>query len=280
MKIKKIFVGILLIIVLISCFIGFFVYNQGMKQEILLEYGDVIDFEMYEVLQQEEIMSKEGLKLVMYVDPKCGACIIKIQEMQLISQLVPEEDIVSVIIWADKPKTSFLVENEIIIENQYIEKNQKLLNKDPSYLVLNETNEIELITTESDKVLKTLIDECNISNEILMSNADELIMDMYGTTNDSLQSLIYFAMEGCPDCEAIEVVLSNEEIVDYYEVITVYTKDSYDEKIVDYGGILASIYNVEWYPSFRIVKGNDSVFIGELPPNEVEKKLKELILEY
>lgn len=90
-------------------------------------------------------------------------------------------------------------------------------------------------------------------------------------------SLIYFAMEGCPDCESAMEILTKNSILDHYNIQTIYTKDSYGEKeFVDSGDFFMSIYGIDWYPSFLILKENEHIFIGQKTEQELVGILQKL----
>ena len=81
-------------------------------------------------------------------------------------------------------------------------------------------------------------------------------------------------MEGCNDCAVAEKMLNAKNIQDKYNLLTVYTEESYGEQeIVDVGSLFLEIYGIEWYPSFLIIKDDTYQFVGETSIEELENIL-------
>ena len=93
--------------------------------------------------------------------------------------------------------------------------------------------------------------------------------------DNSKTDMIYFAMEGCKDCEAANQII-DEDITTIYNIEKIYTENDYgSEQFVDLNDIFATLYDISWYPSFLIIEDNQNYrIVGETPID----KLKEALL--
>lgn len=81
-------------------------------------------------------------------------------------------------------------------------------------------------------------------------------------------------MDGCPDCKQTIKSLEKNNVLCNYNMLTLYTKDSYGAKEwVDNDDLFLEIYGIDWYPSFLIISEDNYKFIGQ----ETEDKLIEIL---
>ena len=75
-----------------------------------------------------------------------------------------------------------------------------------------------------EKLVKLAI----FSKEELVDNANRYFLA--NLLDDSVSNhLVYFAMEGCPDCEAVNPFIESDEITKIYDVLKIYKYDDLEE---------------------------------------------------
>lgn len=72
-------------------------------------------------------------------------------------------------------------------------------------------------------------------------------------------------MTGCSDCSAADRVLETKQVKNNFNITKLYYKNEVNDKeYIDYHDMFLNVFNIEWYPSFLILKSDNSYqFIGE-----------------
>lgn len=159
--------------------------------------------------------------------------------------------------------------------NFYI-RNQSIKTPTPTMYILDENmNAIFKGYTTEDLLQKISLLE-GISKEELIANINENYFNrnIIQRFNNGKPTMIYFTMEGCPDCKISDEILDGFK--DEFNMVKFY-RDNDNVPIdlrdkVDKDDILAEIYGIKWYPSFIIfgIDGNVEV-IGQKSEEDLIK---------
>lgn len=246
----------------------------NLKKSVLIEYGNTFPIERLSLLEEnktQKVKKLEKHSIYLYIDPYCDSCIEKISIIERLYNIL-EGDIEINILWNQKPKTEISDKVNIPETNQYIADQIELLNEYPLYFITDSDGKVVMITDEENKLLKKISGICG--EKELISKTNAYLQTLAEDRSLDKQMLVYFSMEGCPDCQNIEHVLEEINAKEKYDMITVYTDESYgSEPYVDIGKIFLTIYDIDWYPSFLILSEDQYKFVG----NEIETELIEIL---
>ncbi|PWJ49769.1 thioredoxin family protein [Faecalicatena contorta] len=269
---KKIIFGLMLCVLGIGAVI--LKVKEKPDNEVFLQYGDSFSSVSCVALnnEKEKKNSAQKYKIVFYIDPYCESCIKSFTVAERMSSIL-SEDISVNILWRQRPSTNIEKKAGVPSDNQYVLDNIKLSNPYPTYFILDDKDEIVLMTDNVEKVMKKILSFEDISKEHIIDRTNSYLSVKVEGNNKPI--LIYFAMEGCPDCEKAEEMLWDNHIQEKYNILTVYTEESYGEhEYVDVSNVFGIIYDIEWYPSFLILEQDEYKFVGE---NTLED-LKQILL--
>ena len=281
---KKILLSVCFI--LIGCFLGTTIgelkyRNMNEKkeysEEILLEYGDKFPLDKFKKLEKDNKENEDIYNIILYVDPYCDSCIENYIVVERMYKILSKEKIGVKIIWKQKPKEKAIDNIDVPKENQYMVRNTNLLNEYPLFFITDKNSKVLMMTDNISKVMKKILELEEINRDKISESSNIYLEGLIDNPDRKKPSLIYFAMEGCPDCESAMEILTKNSILDHYNIQTIYTKDSYGEKeFVDSGDFFMSIYGIDWYPSFLILKENEHIFIGQKTEQELVGILQKL----
>lgn len=264
---KALFVSLALFIV------GFVIFKGIEKQEgkesesaeeILLQYGDSISNISYQNLSNKNqlLNNKSVYKMVFYVDPYCESCVKNFEIIERMNSILGNDLSIN-ILWRQSPKQDIIEKTGIAGENQYILDKTALLNSYPTYFIVDKSGKIVLCVDDIGRVIKKIIELNILSEDKIISETNNYIYNKISKQNDK-PILVYFAMEGCKDCEMAENMMDQNNIHEKYNVLNIYTEESYGEQeFVDVGCLFLEIYKIEWYPSFLIMDQEGVQFVGK-----------------
>lgn len=247
------------------------------SEEILLEYGDKFPLDKFKKLEKDNKENEDIYNIILYVDPYCDSCIENYIVVERMYKILSKEKIGVKIIWKQKPKEKAIDNIDVPKENQYMVRNTNLLNEYPLFFITDKNSKVLMMTDNISKVMKKILELEEINRDKIIESSNIYLEGLIDNPDRKKPSLIYFAMEGCPDCESAMEILTKNSILDHYNIQTIYTKDSYGEKeFVDSGDFFMSIYGIDWYPSFLILKENEHIFIGQKTEQELVGILQKL----
>lgn len=245
------------------------------RNEILhIEYGDVLPIDEADYMNHSTKNQNYDYKVYLLIDPYCDSCVSKVDVANRLAEILGDFPIGIYILWKQQPSEEKVKAVNISEENQVVFNDKEIINEYPSYFIADSLEKIIMITDDEEKLVKKLKE---IEGETeLRDRANSYLLNLKSVQKK--KRLIYFAMDGCPDCER---VMSNSKVVDVlnkYDLITVYTSNSYGEQeFVDIGNIFRNIFDISWYPSFLIIDEDGSThFIGEEPDDNVIEDLEKL----
>lgn len=251
------------------------IYSCGMSSDaILLRYGDNFENILCKSLNKNKdtIINENRYNIVFYIDPYCESCLESFVVAAQINDVLGNYLDVK-IIWRQEPSEDIIRKTGIDKNKQFILENVKIANPYPAYFIVNNEGEIILSVDEVDKLAKNIITLDCFGKDDIIKSANQYFLNRI-KKDDNKSTLIYFAMEGCKDCMEAENMLCSNNVQDSYNIVTLYTDDSYGEQEnVDVGRLFLEIYGIEWYPSFLILKDDTYKFVGETSIEELKKIL-------
>ena len=261
---------------LIGCFIGINIkkfkskYVDASEEEkgLYIKYGERFPIETFNALGEKK-NQKHGntplYKIWLYIDPNCESCIEKFPVVERLTEIMQGE-----------PKKTLVDTLDISKDKQYRTGSIKVLNEYPTYFITDEENSVQMISDDIDKIVKKMLSLDEIEKNAIIKETNIYLKKLIGQNDKQKQKLVYFAMDGCPDCQNVEKLLNDNSIASKYDMITIYTVDSKGEKeCVDEGEVLKNIYDIDWYPSFLILDGDKYEFIGQESDEKLLEKLKD-----
>lgn len=248
--------------------------DEMLENTILLRYGDNFSSVTCEPIEgnKDTIINELKYNIVFYIDPYCESCLKSFVAADHMNKILGKYVDVT-LLWRQEPSEDIINKVGIDKDKQFVLNNVKISNPYPTYFVIDKKGEIVLSVDDLDKVTKNIVVLDCFTKENIITSANQYFFNKVGKENNK-PALIYFAMEGCNDCAVAEKMLNAKNIQDKYNLLTVYTEESYGEQeIVDVGSLFLEIYGIEWYPSFLIIKDDTYQFVGETSIEELENIL-------
>lgn len=279
----KIYVGTIIGMLMVICLLIILLYRQkqtaGMmktvvkKEEIInLDYQDnIAELPLLDYEGKEVTLEAGKPQIIWFLSVSCEACKRALEDYREMDAILAGDEVTLSIIWKDGISDDLLSDYEIKKENVYcLPDNIRLAASTPSMYLTDEEGTIQFVTLEMEQMITKFLDLNYVGEETLQKAADEYLLYTYSTQDKPM--LVYFAMEGCPDCEAVTPLVTGDELNEKYEVVTLYKKDDTDQELTDRYGLLKNIYGIVWFPSFVILDGQRTI-IGETPLEELEELL-------
>uniref|UniRef100_UPI004056C2E8 thioredoxin family protein n=1 Tax=Acetatifactor sp. TaxID=1872090 RepID=UPI004056C2E8 len=270
------------LMIIIAILIGVYLLPQNNEQDsksyeaLSMQYGETMEgFQVEnafgEILDGLPKTNKD--RVVIYLSSTCHGCVDILENFERMSSVFGKEEISYIFLWNDDMPELLMEEYQIDSAFCYKLVDKKIATTTPTYYIVDKDEKINFVTTDAKLLVERVINMEIIPRDILMENANVYIKDNFFDDTEK-EKLVYFAMDGCPDCEAIEPIVESQEMQEKYEVATVYKYDDIEEsRIKDSYGIFKEIYGIKWYPSFLIFNGEQVDVIGETPIEELRSLL-------
>lgn len=246
------------------------------KGKVLLSYGDDInkmDINRFDETKATLLPGDAKYLLVIYLDSKCGSCYKQLEIFERYEKLLKNQMEVALLWGNGMPNQNYekyrIKESDVF----YLDGN-KTLSESPSAYIIDSKGSIVFTTSDMKKVLEKIIKMEDIDVSEILFNSNNYLKNLIQEDNSKID-MIYFAMEGCKDCEAADQII-DKDITNTYNIEKIYTENDYgSEQFVDLNDIFATLYDISWYPSFLIIENNQNyTIVGETPID----KLKEALL--
>lgn len=227
---------------LIGCFIGINIkefkskYVDASEEEkgLYIKYGERFPIETFNALGEKK-NQKHGntplYKIWLYIDPNCESCIEKFPVVERLTEIMQGENIEIDILWRQEPKKTLVDTLDISKDKQYRTGSIKVLNEYPTYFITDEENSVQMISDDIDKIVKKMLSLDEIEKNAIIKETNIYLKKLIGQNDKQKQKLVYFAMDGCPDCQNVEKLLNDNSIASKYDMITIYTVDSKDQML-------------------------------------------------
>lgn len=271
---KRIFSVIICIILLCICVIGCQKQSYEKSEKIIVGYGDDFsEIPLFNMENKEEYLkSSQKYRLVFVMDPLCGACKKQLQTINSFRMFYEPYLDVSIIWENNVIEDSILEQYDIPKDINYLLGIDKISITTPTVLIIGKDNKVCFESVDMESIALKLNTLEGVSIEAVRGNVCNYFNKINSTDK---KSLVYFALQGCSDCEKADKII-DKDIEEKYDVMKIYDSDAYgEEEYVDIDNIYQAIFNIDWYPSFLILEGgNEYQFVGK---TDVQK-LKDILL--
>lgn len=273
---KKLFIC-LIVVVLFFCSLKLLDFKLSFT-EFYLEYGDSFDDITLKDFKEKSVRlpsTNKSYKLVFLLSKECRSCIEKLSLINRIEKIFSDDLLDTFIIWKNKPVLEQIDKNNLSREINFTLDKVNINTSTPTYYLLDKNNKIVFTNTEVEKLISKLLSLNELNKNKIKKNSNKFISNEFKKFEEEKPILVYFAMEGCSDCEASISIIEDNEIQQKCNFLTIYDSNSTtgDGKIIDEGGLFKQIYNIEWYPSFLVFTNEEYQFIGEIEINSLKNKL-------
>lgn len=246
-----------------------------------LRYGDSFDAIPTADAQGNEASLKYGEHntLLFYLSPSCASCGDALRFVERLQSVFGEDNLQVLILWRDSIPISLIEEYGIAPENCFSISGSIAINAPtPTAYLLDSVGSIIYYNADikicMEKLYMQAVEEEGME-ERLRVNANRYLVEHYGISDFEKQQVVYFCMEGCPDCAAADEALANDSGKEARSLHYLYTyNDEEPSHERDEYALLKLVYGIEWYPSFLVLQSEEEYeIIGEVP---VETLLQEL----
>ncbi len=259
---KGVFLGAVGSLVVMFVAVCIFLYQwrqtSSGRNLINLEYGD--SFEAVSLYDEGDTISALPLSndgtVVFYLSSYCGTCIDSLQQYKAIREIWKDK-ISTCIIWQDDIPTNLVKTNDIPLAENYSLHQKVTLSPNKPTFYLIEGGKISFLTYDLKILEQKLLENDYMPKDSIRNNAFQYIAETLGIS-DTGQTLVYFCMDGCQDCEHADELISQHEIAQHYEIKKIYRSDTdMDGVFIDENDLLSTIFDVTWYPSFLICRSGE-----------------------
>ena len=216
--------------------------------------------------------------VLFYLSPSCSSCGDALRFVGRLQSVFGEDNLQVLLLWSDSMPVSLIEEYGIASENCFSINNNIAINTPtPTAYLLDSQGSIIYYNSDikicMEKLYMQVVEEG--LEEQLRINANRYLMEYFGITDFEKQQIVYFCMDGCPDCAAADDILANDDGKDKRSLHYLYTYNDTDPSHErDEYALLKLVYGVEWYPSFLVLQSEEEYrIIGEVP---IETLIQEL----
>lgn len=275
---------IITISILVLIFGGVITFLIFRNQPLSAHSSDVINFEYGESMatfpvsdhdgnQLEKIPESDKYSLVFYVSDTCGGCMDVIKNFSKMESILGTDEFNYIVLWTDEVPMKIIDKYDINQDYCYsLGGKTRFATSTPSFYILDENQNVLFSTTDM-RLLVSKIELLEIvPKEKLKENTIRYISENILPKDSDKKQLVYFEMEGCPDCQAANKVIDNsDEIKNAFEITRIYKYDDTDTtRMKDDYGLFKLGLDIQWYPSFLIFENGETRFIGEIPIEELQ----------
>ena len=260
--------------VLFIC-IGFYMMNYtklGNREILLLEYGDTFPTDHLYNADDSTYIPDDKYCIYVYLSKHCGSCLENFSSISKIFKIYQTPELTIKIIWEEEtPPMNALNKYEISTEScLFMDKGIKLSSSVPRYYIVDDNNRVVFINDTIKKLAEKIQSLELIDSDTLFANATDYIISNY-VTPSKLDTIIYFTMEGCKDCQFADTVINKISNDHSFNLIRIYSYHTDDpQRICDKDAIFLNAFGIDWYPSFLVLTESGQTFIGRTEENELE----------
>lgn len=289
---KKIYIGIISVLsVIILTLLAIIVWLGSHKdiEQLMNNNTDVVDLRYGDSFKEMQFYDIEGniaylelekkINCVFYLASTCHSCTDILNSVEKIQAIFGTENVEIMFVWSD-------VIPQLLVEQYNLDKKEcyklngefVLSAATPSAYILDENGTVVYLSSDIQTAIEKLYD-LNIdmfdNTEQLKTNANDYLMKQFDNIKIKQNRMIYFKMEGCPDCVEADVVLQDIDITDNFKIMTIYKYDDTDiSHIKDDYALFRLVYGIKWYPSFLVLKEDgDYSFVGQVPIETLKEEL-------
>lgn len=268
---------IICFLIFTNVFSLYFIYEilKGGNKNIeimYMSYGDKWEPELLTSDNQKvQIQGNGKYRLIYYLDRYCSSCLDILPSVSQTGDVLECNVFDYCIVWEDKIPLNLLEKYKI--------PKSKCYSTGGKYRLSPETPTIFLVDDKDKVIFKS--SDLNLAIEKLLSitmpdysktireNANN-ILSLYFTESNK-EKLVYFTMNGCPDCQEADQIIANDEIMEKYEILRVYRSTDDHGLLIDHYSLLQQVYDIKWYPSFVLI--DKDKIIGQTPLSDLKQVL-------
>lgn len=247
-------------------------------QKISVRYGDTVEQIPVRQAGGQEVITLpygQAVTLVVYLSEACKTCVDSLAEYERISGILGQENISYLFLFSDRIPASIAERYGVSLEQCYtVDDSVELALSTPTWIYLNSDGRIEMVNSDDELVLEKILKSGYVSSEQLQENARDYLMGHYADADDGKPVLFYFSMQGCKDCAAADEMIAEQKLEEQFEIIRVYTDESGDQGLItDQMQLFRRVFDINWYPSFLLIREDNAELIVEYSLEELQEKL-------
>ncbi len=245
-----------------------------------LRYGDSFNTIPIVDVDGNEAALKYGEynTVLFYLSSSCASCGDALRFVERLQSVFGEDNLQVLLLWSDSMPVSLIEEYGIASENCFSINGSIAINTPtPTAYLLDSQGSIIYYNSDIklciEKLYMQVVEEG--PEEQLRLNANRYLVEYFGISDFEKQQIVYFCMEGCPDCATADDILTNDERTDERNLYYLYTYNDIEPSHErDEYALLKLVYGIEWYPTFLVLQSEEEYrIVGEVP---VETLLQEL----
>lgn len=215
-------------------------------------------------------------KVVLYISSICSSCAKEIDTARHLEEVLNAKHYKVYVLYEDKIVKG---RDKDKFDNIYCMADGRLSLSTPGAMILDKDNKVIFCSDDTSTLMEKIMSMESSDEIVLMrSRANEYLTTFFNEddSDSSKPTMIYFRMEGCPDCKAVEPILNDAAVSSKYNRVDLYTEASFgEEDLVDSDRIFRNLFGIDWYPSFELISDNQTLILGEMPEEDLTKALKE-----
>ncbi len=226
----------------------------------------------------EYTLDTERFKVAVYLSNSCGRCVDELPMLQKVNEILCQgQSVQLLLLWEDKIPTK-QVEKYDLDKVSYSLGNVSLSSTLDTFFVIDSDNQVALVDSKGfENVMTFLLERDILEQSKLVEYANEFIDAHYFSSNNR-PHMVYFSMQGCPDCQEADKIVYGEGVKDNFEIVKIQReKNSIEPEegaFLDESKIFENIYAIDWYPTFLILEPDGtSRIIREVELTELEDML-------
>ena len=273
--------GAFTILVLATVLIALFVIwkspflRNDPAEQILVYKDNVESLKFSDTANRPGKLREDTYKLMVFLSADCGGCMEKLPLYEKINQVLCQgQNIELMLMWEDRipiPQVSKFG----LKEKSYTLHNTKISTAYGAATLVDRDNSVLFLESGGYRnTILAVLELPSFSMETMLRSANSYLRSKYGNNGRNL--LVYFSMPGCPDCTNATPIVNSKEIRQTYDVVRIeLERGAKPTDLVDDLDLFKAAYQIEWYPSFLILKDKDYAIVREIPVNQ----LKEVLLK-
>lgn len=254
--------------------------HQTSVERVVSYQDDISDLVIYDLHGDEQQLDTESSKLIIYASNTCGQCLDEIGVMYEIYEIFCRDTGVNLyVLWAEDIPRKYIKEYDFA-DCHFSLNGVKLSSSVKASFYVDEQNVVQFVDSAGMvDLLKYVVSEQKIDPELLKLNANAYIMSNIFTSK-SYPQIVYLSMRGCPDCDAAAPIVYSDRITSKAD-ITQIEREGYAEEddVVDVYKIFQYVYEIDWYPSFLILKPDGYDIIGKTDIEMLEETILDALQE-
>lgn len=215
-------------------------------------------------------------KVVLYISSICSSCAKEIDTAKHLKEVLNAKHYEVYVLYEDKIVKE---RDEDPFDNTYCMADGRLSLNTPGALILDKDNKVVFCSDDTSTLMEKIISiESADEIELMRNHANEYLISFldHDDFDNSKPTMIYFRMEGCPDCIAVEPILDDAEVASKFNRVDLYTEASFgEEDLVDSDRVFRNLFEIDWYPSFELISDTRTQILGEMPEEDLIRALND-----